>query len=176
MNNFFFNFFIVILLIALLLKKCHNQDLNLNKSISSEQIDSSSTEIYTKIYKATCLNCGKVINGYGYKMIFTEKCIKCEIENSIDCSFCSEDCGLEYDKKSDAKYNKILNEYGYDSIKSTKNSRNNVDKYNVGSDGMIYEQKKCSLCSGTGIESNIATEEVQSRICPMCQGRGVKSY
>lgn len=164
------------MLILFLLTKCSKEDLNIAKSIGSEQIDSSSTEIYSKTYKVNCLNCGKVINGFGYEMISTEKCIKCEIENSIDCSFCSEDCGLEHDKKSYAKYNKILSEYGYDSIKSTKNSRDNVDEYNVGSDGMIYEQKKCSLCNGTGIETNITTAEVQSRICPMCQGREVNSY
>lgn len=91
---------------------------------SPEQIDSSSTKVVTSTYRATCSNCGKNINGYGYKMVSEGNCVRCEEENSTDCSFCSEACGLEHDRKSTEGYNKVLNEYGYNSLNEDNESNN----------------------------------------------------
>lgn len=58
------------------------------------------------------------------------------------------------------------------------NSYQNNGSYHMGNDGRVYENNSCSLCKGTGIETgrNIATGELEGRICPMCDGRGVRSY
>lgn len=60
------------------------------------------------------------------------------------------------------------------------NNNSNMDNngYHMGRDGRVYENSACSLCKGTGVETgrNIATGELEGRICPMCQGRGVRSY
>lgn len=58
------------------------------------------------------------------------------------------------------------------------NSNMNNNGYHMGRDGRVYENNACSLCKGIGIETgrNIATGELEGRICPMCDGRGVRSY
>lgn len=58
------------------------------------------------------------------------------------------------------------------------NSYQNNGGYHMGNDGRVYENNFCSLCMGTGIETgrNIATGELEGRICPMCDGRGIRSY
>ena len=54
----------------------------------------------------------------------------------------------------------------------------NETKYETRKDGEIYESEACSLCEGTGYEKgrNMATGETEARICPMCEGKGVRSY
>jgi hypothetical protein len=49
--------------------------------------------------------------------------------------------------------------------------------YIEGNDGKIYESTVCTLCKGTGIEENRSSfsDEV-GRVCPMCDGKGVRSY
>ena len=58
------------------------------------------------------------------------------------------------------------------------NSYQNNGGYHMGSDGRVYENSACSLCKGSGVESgqNFATGEIIARICPMCDGRGVRNY
>lgn len=60
----------------------------------------------------------------------------------------------------------------------SESQQGNNGQYHMGSDGRVYENNKCSLCKGTGIEKgrNLATGEVEGRVCPMCEGRGVRSY
>jgi hypothetical protein len=66
----------------------------------------------------------------------------------------------------------------YQNNNSNSNSNMNSNGYHMGRDGRVYENSACSLCRGTGIETgrNIATGELEGRICPMCQGRGVRNY
>lgn len=73
------------------------------------------------------------------------------------------------------------NEYSkglYDNGNQNNNNYQNSNSYQMGNDGRVYENNACSLCKGTGLETgrNIATGEVEGRICPMCDGRGVRSY
>lgn len=58
------------------------------------------------------------------------------------------------------------------------NSYQNNGAYHMGNDGRVYENGACSLCKGSGVESgqNFATGEIEARICPMCDGRGVRNY
>ncbi|MBA9072588.1 hypothetical protein GGR22_000714 [Flavobacterium gossypii] len=64
------------------------------------------------------------------------------------------------------------------SYQNNNNSIMNNNGYHMGRDGRVYENSACSLCKGTGVETgrNIATGELEGRICPMCDGRGVRSY
>ena len=50
-------------------------------------------------------------------------------------------------------------------------------EYTQGNDGKVYETDMCSMCKGTGIEENRSTfSDEAGRICPMCDGKGVRSY
>lgn len=66
----------------------------------------------------------------------------------------------------------------YQNNNNNNNSNMNSNGYYMGRDGRVYENSACSLCRGTGIETgrNIATGELEGRICPMCQGKGVRNY
>jgi DnaJ-class molecular chaperone len=63
-------------------------------------------------------------------------------------------------------------------LNDNSNQTSNGSDYRMGRDGRLYETNNCSLCKGTGIETgrNIVTGEIEGRICPMCDGRGVRSY
>lgn len=61
----------------------------------------------------------------------------------------------------------------YDKILSLQSGKANSD-YSVGKDGQIYESEKCGLCNGTGIERSAYHGE--SRVCPLCDGRGKQNY
>ena len=80
-------------------------------------------------------------------------------------------------RKHSQQFNDVAKKYGLDLEDSETNS-SNEGQYKMGNDGRVYEKNKCSLCKGTGIETgrNIATGETEGRICPMCTGRGVRSY
>ena len=83
------------------------------------------------------------------------------------------------DQKQNQKYNQILKKHGYAPINFDKNSTNSSSggDYHMGNDGLIYENNKCQLCKGTGIETaNNLMGGQDSRVCPMCDGRGVRTY
>jgi hypothetical protein len=61
--------------------------------------------------------------------------------------------------------------------KTNEAESSNSDSYSYGDDGRLYESNACGLCNGTGIEKNKGTlSDEYGRTCPMCDGRGVKSY
>lgn len=82
---------------------------------------------------------------------------------------------IEYENTKTSKA--LERKYDVGSESSRTNSTNEGG-YKKGNDGRLYEQNKCSLCKGTGIETgrNVATGKTEGRICPMCEGRGVRSY
>jgi hypothetical protein len=128
---------------------------------SPEQVDSSSTKAVTSTYRATCSNCGKNINGYGYKMVSEGNCVPCEEENSTDCSFCSEACGLEHDRKSTEGYNKVLNKYGYDSLNEDNESNNQSTSdcsFTSDSDVLSYLIGKTFTQQGGDMEIRFSTD------------------
>lgn len=118
----------------------------------------------------TCSICEREFSGYGYEEVSENNWQQLNGGQSL---ICSPRCGLEHIQN----YNDILTKHGYKPLnESTSNQANN--SYNQGNDGRIYENNACSLCKGTGIETgrNFATGENEGRICPMCDGRGVRSY
>lgn len=130
-------------------------------SSNLEQADSSSVEINTNTYKVSCSNCGKEINGYGYKMVSEGNCVSCEEENSTDCSFCSEACGREHDRKSTEEYNKVLNKYGYDSLNEDNESNNQSTSdcsFTSGSDVLSYLIGKTFTQQGGDMEIRFSTD------------------
>lgn len=123
--------------------------------------------------KTICNICGNEFSGNGYEEQ-SDGTFK-ELENPYSNQICSPSCG----RKNAQNFNKVSRKYGVelDEQNSPSNSNTQGD-YQMGNDGRVYENNKCSLCKGTGVEKgrNIATGESQGRICPMCDGRGVRSY
>lgn len=152
------------LLTSLLLDSCGKYSSNQNDSYNSsnlEQADSSSVEMNTNTSKVTCSNCGKEIYGFGYKMISEVNCVPCEEENSTDCSFCSEACGLEHDRKSTEGYNKVLNKYGYDSLNEDNESNNQSTSdcsFTNDSDVLSYLIGKTFTQQGGDMEIRFSTD------------------
>lgn len=141
-------------------KSSSSQNSN-SETINSQVVDSSSSKTNNTTYKATCNNCGKSINGFGYKMISAGNCIPCETENSTDCIFCSEACGIEKDKKTTEGYNKILNEHGYNSINNSKkntNQSNSDCSFGSDNDVLTYLIGKTFKQQGGGIEIRFSTD------------------
>lgn len=141
-------------------KSSSSQD-STSDSINSQALDSSSSKTENAPYQTTCANCGKNISGYGYKMISEGNCIPCEEENLTDCTFCSEACGIEKDKKTTNSYNKILNEHGYNSISNDKkndNQSNSDCSFNSDNDVLSYLIGKTFTQQGGGIEIRFSTD------------------
>lgn len=118
-----------------------------------------------------CSICGNEFNNRGYEEV--SEGVWRELEEGNQGQICSPACG----RKHNQQFNDVAKKYGVDLEDSETNS-SNEGQYKMGNDGRVYEQNKCSLCKGTGIETgrNIATGETEGRICPMCEGRGVRSY
>jgi len=119
----------------------------------------------------TCDVCGRSFYGNGYEEQM-DGSIK-ELSDDYQVFLCSPSCV----RKASQELNDVAEKYGIDMGEENSSSQED-DGYHTGRDGRIYENKKCGLCKGTGVESarNFATGEIESRICPMCEGRGVRSY
>lgn len=111
----------------------------------------------------TCDVCGNSFLGNGFTEIKdgTWK----ETQEPYQTYICSKSCGL----KHTGKWNKKLEDLNIQSSEKTSG-------YSTGSDGRLYENKNCSLCEGTGIESSSTSLGNVNRVCPMCQGKGSQNY
>lgn len=120
---------------------------------------------YEEAPKSVCSVCGNSFKGNGYEEQIDGSWE--ELDDNLQGTICSPSCG----EKNNEKLNDAVR--GYEESNSTNNS-----DYQMGDDGIIYENNACSLCKGTGIETgrNIATGEKEGRICPMCDGKGVRTY
>lgn len=155
--------------------KHNNYDSNLiNDTINSSNDINDSSSINST---TTCKICGRSFSGDGYDKIdgIWQK------NKNIQTELCSPSCAMKEEKNINEKYDKILEKYGNQSKDNSSiqdASIQHYGEYHEGSDGRVYENNSCSLCKGTGIESrrNIATGELEQRICPMCDGRGIRSY
>ena len=129
-----------------------------NKS-SEQQTQGNSEQLNT------CSICNRSFSGKGYEEVSEGVWEPCQ--EPYQCFICSKSCGL----KQTRKMNNLINE-------SSNSYENNSNSYQTGSDGRVYENNACSLCKGTGIESgrNVANGETEGRTCPMCEGKGVRSY
>lgn len=113
----------------------------------------------------TCGVCGNSFTGNGFEEQYDGSWK--ELAAPYQGSICSPECGREHLRKLDNLMRQIE---GVNSV--------NSDGYTIGSDGRVYENNSCGLCKGTGIETgrDFLTGEEEGRICPMCDGRGVRSY
>lgn len=130
---------------------------------SKSQSRQSSTNI--------CSVCGRDFYGRGYEEV--SEGVWQELAEGNQGQICSPACG----RKHNQQFNDVAKKYGVD-LEDSGTNYNNDGQYRMGNDGRVYEQNKCSLCKGTGIETgrNVATGKTEGRICPMCEGRGVRSY
>lgn len=129
------------------------------------QENNSQNNIQENETNTICSVCGNSFKGNGYEEQIDGSWE--ELSNDYQGTICSPTCG----RKNNEKLNDAVR--GYEESNSTNNS-----DYGMGNDGRVYEKNACGLCKGTGIETgrNIATGEQEGRICPMCDGKGVRSY
>jgi hypothetical protein len=134
-------------------------------SFEWEIIGDENTNIEKADSNTTCSICGNSFSGNGYEEQIDGSWA--ELDDNLQGTICSPRCG----RKNNEKLNDIVKEY------EESNSTNQGD-YSMGNDGMVHENNACSLCKGTGIETgrNIVTGEEDGRICPMCDGKGARSY
>jgi hypothetical protein len=146
-------------------------DSSNNNSSQKEREDVDSVSNSIESTSNICSICGKRFNNRGYEEV--SEGVWRELAEGNQGLICSPACG----RKHNQQFNHVAKKYGVDLEDSETNS-SNEGQYKMGNDSRVYEQNKCSLCKGTGIETgrNVATGETEGRICPMCEGRGVRSY
>lgn len=148
---------------------------NLETSIETESstpIENTETQ-EESFSNWTCSICGNPMQNRGYEETMDGDWVLIEDEN-LQGQICSPSCG----RKHVENFKSVTDKYGIDLEEQEPEHQQGNGQYHMGSDGRVYENNKCGLCKGTGIEKgrNIATGEVERRICPMCEGRGVRSY
>jgi hypothetical protein len=142
-------------------KNIENNEIVNEVEIDAKPLNSSTETEEVNINQSTCANCGNLFNGFGYMMISEGNCIPCSEENSVDCEFCSEACGIEYDKKSTERYNKILNENGYDSLNENEENNNQSNtncSFNSGGDVLAYLIGKTFRQKGGSVSIRFSTD------------------
>lgn len=171
-HNFYSYIIIICFVIGFLVLNSNDNSDDTQSESDITSTESSSVETDSYVPTTICKICGNEFSGDGYDKIDGIY----QRNTNIQTELCSSSCARQEEKNIDEKYDKILEKNGYKSSKYF--SIDNDDRLKVGKDGRLYESKPCSLCNGTGIESgrNIMTGEVEGRICPMCDGRGVRSY
>lgn len=157
---------ITILLVVILLSfSCINRNtLDKDKNANSEILQNKN-QIMT-----ICSICGNKFEGNGYEEVSNG--VWKELHEPNSGTICSVSCG----RKHAQEFDDIANSFGVDLNESNSNNQNGGD-YDMKNDGKVYETNACSICNGTGIEKNRSSfsDEV-GRICPMCDGKGVRSY
>jgi hypothetical protein len=168
------NLLIVGFIICFFAIKCGSNYKKSSKE--TEEVDSTFVNDSTTVEETSnwnCSICGKTIQDRGYEEDMNGNWIPCE--EPYQCQICSPSCG----RKHVQNINSVARKYGVElDEQNNETSANTQGDYHMGNDGRIYENNKCGLCKGSGIERgrNIATGEEQGRICPMCEGRGVRTY
>jgi hypothetical protein len=154
------NLFLIFTILAVF--SCTNQSSNDSSSEETESMESSEPE---QINKTTCTICNREFEGNGYEEVSDD--VWKELEYPYSGTICSQACG----RKSVQQLNDVVKKYGVNL------NENSSEDYQMGGDGRVYETNACSLCKGTGIEENRSSfsDEV-GRVCPMCDGAGVRSY
>jgi hypothetical protein len=117
-----------------------------------------------------CNICGKKFTGRGYEEVSDGVWRLCKYP--YQSYICSSWCG----KKSTEKMDNALRNHGINPSIIHDDKSSNGSSYQ-GSNGRIYENNVCSMCKGTGIEKNNSSfSDEYGRICPICNGKGVRSY
>lgn len=175
MKNYF-EIIILSLFISVFITSCKEQNSeNLETSIETEAATSVESTVNQNddFSNWTCSICGNPMQNRGYEETMDGDWVLIEDEN-MQGQICSPTCG----RKHVENFKSVTDKYGIDLEEQESEYQQENGQYHMGSDGRVYENNKCGLCNGTGIEKgrNLATGEVEGRVCPMCDGRGVRSY
>jgi hypothetical protein len=161
-------YFIVFFTLAYNIFKPNNK---IENTVNEETaIDTTSAVASTP--QDVCSICGKTFYHRGYQEVSEGQY---EILKEGQGTLCSISCAKQATQNL---MNSADNYYDNSDNSSMKDaSIQHYGEYNEGSDGKIYENNKCGLCNGTGIEKNRSSlSDEDGRICPMCEGKGVRSY
>lgn len=129
---------------------------------TSTEVVTSSQDVKNtepEVVKNTCEICNREFEGLGYEEVSDGVWEPCK--EPYQCFVCSPSCG----RKHTGNMNNLVEE-----AERLGGQRN---------DGRLYETDACTMCKGTGIEKNTAQDVfggADGRKCPMCDGRGVRSY
>lgn len=155
-----------------IIEQCHKSDRT-NSNTSSNEVSSAIQEANHPSDVTTetniCGQCGHRFSGRGYSEV--SEGVWEETQEPYQSFICSYSCRL----KHTGKWETYLK-----GLKGEASTNMDSSGYSTGSDGRIYENHNCELCNGTGIETATApspiTGRVEGRVCPMCEGRGRRSY
>jgi hypothetical protein len=162
---------ITLFYIFFLKKNSNDVDSGVGNQNNIETVTQQSTETVNEVTSNICTICGNKFDNRGYEE--GTDGIWRELEDPYQGQICSPTCG----RKHNEQFNDVAKKYGVDLEEAESNTSAQGD-YKMGNDGRVYETNACGLCKGTGIETgrNMATGQTEGRVCPMCDGRGVRSY
>lgn len=138
----------------------------------NEETSVDTTSLVSSTPEEVCSICGKTFHHRGYQEV-SEGFY--QILKEGQGTLCSISCAR---KATRNLMNSGGNYYNNSENSSMQDAPiQHYGEYNEGSDGKIYENNKCGLCNGTGIEKNKSSlSDDYGRVCPMCEGKGVRSY
>jgi hypothetical protein len=144
--------------------------------LKDEYFHKNGSESEDEVIHNQCSICGNDFIGNGYGENDYGKMVA--LEDPYIGNYCSLSCANQAKDQSNKAWDDISNKYGIDVNSSNNSYSEDPDGYHMENDGRVYENDKCELCRGTGIEKgqNIISGKVEGRICPMCEGKGVRSY
>ena len=151
-------------------------DYNEFAKLKDEYFNKGESELQDDLIHNNCSICDREFIGNGYGENDYGEIVALQDPHMGDkCSF---SCANQAKKQSDREFDEISRKYGIDVNSSNNSNSEDPDGYHMENDGRVYENDKCELCRGTGIEKgqNIISGKVEGRICPMCEGKGVRSY
>ena len=154
----------VVLIILIFTFYKYSQDSATERPILNEvnKVDSSEEPNVFNV----CNVCNREFTGHGFTEVSDG--VWKRVTDGSQSSICSPSCGL----KATQHLIDAASKYSGGGMEN-----NNPNSLHEGSDGRLYESRACGLCNGTGIEKNMSSfSDEYGRICPMCDGRGVRSY
>jgi hypothetical protein len=148
-----------------------NHNNNIENTVNEDTFVDT-TSVASSTPEEVCSICGKTFNHRGYQEVSEGQY---EILDEGQGTLCSVSCAKQATQNL---MNSVDNYYNNSKNSSMQDAPiQHYGEYNEGSDGKIYENNKCGLCNGTGIEKNRSSlSDEYGRICPMCDGKGVRSY
>ncbi len=166
------SFYLVNLGYKTYIENANQEALENDQPVSSEENTDNEKK---EIIESVCTQCGKIFTGNGYGQNDNGKVVA--LKDPYIGSNCSFLCAKKAKNESEKAFDNISRKYGIDVNSKDKPTILESDGYHTGRDGRVYENKHCGLCGGDGLEEgkNI-NGDVERRICPMCDGRGVRSY
>jgi hypothetical protein len=151
-------------------------DYNEFAKLKDEYFTKDESDLQDDVINNHCSMCDRDFKGNGYGQNDYGKVVPFKDPQIGDkCSF---SCANKAKEQSNEEFDEISRKYGIDVNSGNNSNSEDPNGYHMENDGRVYENDKCELCRGTGIEKgqNIISGKVEGRICPMCEGKGVRSY